>query len=137
MIRETTERSTLLVLLGLALLLAGGLLASGPIPQNVAYHGFADQRALFGVPNGLDVLSNIPFLLVGGIGISLLASHGFSMLGSQMLQRWEWAAWLILFAAVAAVAFGSSYYHLAPDNPRLVWDRLPITVAFTSMLALV
>lgn len=32
-------------------------------------------------------------------------------------------------------AFGSAYYHLAPDNERLFWDRLPMTVAFMSLVA--
>ena len=29
----------------------------------------------------------------------------------------------------------SSYYHLAPDNARLVWDRLPMTVGFMGLFA--
>ena len=52
----------------LAALAALSLLALGlldPIPQDLAYHNFADTRALFGLPNAYDVLSNIPFLLVG------------------------------------------------------------------------
>ena len=38
---------------------------------------------------------------------------------------------------VLLTAFGSSYYHLAPDNARLVWDRLPMTIVFMSMVAAV
>jgi hypothetical protein len=33
------------------------------------------------------------------------------------------------------VAWGSSYYHLAPDNSRLVWDRLPMTIVFMALVA--
>ncbi|PON68406.1 Senescence associated protein [Parasponia andersonii] len=40
------------------------------------------------------------------------------------------------FFGVAAVAFGSSYYHLKPNDARLVWDRLPMTIAFTSIMAI-
>ena len=141
MVGKTTSpdghRSTIAVLLVLAAAMAGALLAAGPIPQDPAYHGFADQRAILGIPNGLDVLSNIPFLLVGGLGLSVLASRGIAASEGRLRSRWELTAWLIVFAAVTAVAFGSSHYHLAPDNERLVWDRLPITVAFTSVLALV
>src|SRR5271169_2658193 len=36
-----------------------------------------------------------------------------------------------------AVAVGSACYHLCPNNQTLVWDRLPMTVAFMSLLALV
>ena len=32
-------------------------------------------------------------------------------------------------------AGGSAYYHLAPDNERLFWDRLPMTIAFMSLIA--
>jgi hypothetical protein len=30
---------------------------------------------------------------------------------------------------------GSAYYHLVPDNERLFWDRLPMTIAFMSLIA--
>jgi hypothetical protein len=30
------------------------------------------------------------------------------------------------------VAFGSTYYHLKPDNHRVIWDTLPVsTIIFT------
>jgi hypothetical protein len=32
-------------------------------------------------------------------------------------------------------AFGSGYYHWDPSNATLVWDRLPMTIAFTSLIA--
>lgn len=35
--------------------------------------------------------------------------------------------WTCFFVGVAAVAFGSGYYHLKPDDDRLVWDRLPVS----------
>jgi hypothetical protein len=34
-------------------------------------------------------------------------------------------------------AFGSTYYHWAPANPTLVWDRLPLAIVLISILALV
>jgi len=40
-----------------------------PIPQSEAYHNFADKRALFGIPNFLNVVSNLLFLVVGALGI--------------------------------------------------------------------
>jgi hypothetical protein len=38
----------------------------------------------------------------------------------------------VLFAGVTLSSLGSSYFHLAPDNARLMWDRLPMTIAFIS-----
>jgi hypothetical protein len=33
--------------------------------------------------------------------------------------------------------FGSAWYHLAPGDARLVWDRVPMTMAFMSIVAIV
>jgi hypothetical protein len=40
-----------------------------------------------------------------------------------------------VFVALLLVGAGSAYYHLGPNNARLVWDRLPIAIVFTSLLA--
>src|SRR5205823_5174947 len=91
------------------------------------YHLMADQRPAFGVPNGLNVVSNVPFALVGGLG--LVATWRRRDDGSPVFEdswlRWPYAA---VFLGTALTALGSSYYHLAPDNTRLVWDRLPMTL---------
>jgi hypothetical protein len=50
----------------------------------------------------------------------------------QPAERWPL---LVLFAGISLTAFGSAYYHLAPNNDRLVWDRLPMTVAFMGFFA--
>lgn len=42
-----------------------------------------------------------------------------------------------MFSGLILTAIGSAYYHLAPDNARLVWDRLPMTVVFMSLIAAV
>ena len=42
----------------------------------------------------------------------------------------------ILFFGVFCTSLGSAYYHLAPDNARLFWDRLPMTIAFMSLFAI-
>ncbi|HYE06157.1 MAG TPA: alkaline phytoceramidase [Planctomycetota bacterium] len=95
------------------------------LPQDEDYHRFADCRCWLGVSNTADVLSNAPFALVGIVGLWLAARR----------RTPERAAWLTFFVAVAATAIGSGYYHLAPDTPRLFWDRLPMTVAFMALTA--
>src|SRR5262249_28042753 len=45
--------------------------------------------------------------------------------------------YFIFFAGVFLAGFGSAYYHWAPDNSRLFWDRLPMTLAFTSLFVAV
>ena len=111
-----------LVLTCLAML--AGFMAWGPIAQNPAYHDFADRRELLSVPNLFDVASNVPFLMVGIAGMALCAGRRRPPLA---------ASWATLFAGTALVSFGSGYYHWAPGNDTLLWDRLPMTVAFMGL----
>jgi hypothetical protein len=97
-------------------------------PQDKDYHQFADERELLGVPNCLNVISNAPFVVAGVLGWLALRR---SRLGDGR-ERW---AWIIFFAGMMLTGFGSSYYHWDPDNDRLVWDRLPMTLAFMSFFA--
>ncbi len=99
------------------------------IPQNEAYHQFADQRTVLGIPNGLNVLSNACFLLVGlpGIGLTL---RGAGFLDPR--ERWPYCAF---FIGVTLTAFGSAWYHLDPNNHTLVWDRIPMTIGFLALVA--
>ncbi len=105
-----------------------------PISQGEAYHNFADQRALLGIPHCLDVLSNIFFLLVGLLGIRFVMRNRTET-GPALIRPLERVPYLIFFIAVALTAFGSAYYHLHPDDNRLVWDRIPIILAFLSLVA--
>lgn len=102
------------------------------ISQNPRYHQFADGRKILGIPNGLNVLSNIPFLLVGIAGCWVVLAHPRR---STLESAWLVWPYLALFLGSALTAFGSAYYHIAPDNPRLVWDRLPMTLAFIGLLS--
>ncbi|XP_072953860.1 uncharacterized protein [Typha angustifolia] len=109
------------------------MIVTPAIPQSQEYHDFADQRELFfGIPNTLNVISNIPFLFVGIAGLVLCYRGNYFRLSLQG-ELWGWTCF---FIGVAAVAFGSSYYHLKPNDARLVWDRLPMTIAFTSIMAI-
>jgi len=122
--RSTSWRYGILVLLMLGSLFT--VMSLEPIPQDLAYHDFADQRTFLGVPNILDVISNLPFLLVGILGLRYCIRAD---LGAGRL------AWIVLFAGVSLVSVGSAYYHWAPSNGTLVWDRLPMTVGFMGLLA--
>ncbi|MBZ5695779.1 MAG: alkaline phytoceramidase [Acidobacteriia bacterium] len=106
------------------------------IPQSEAYHNFADKRALLGIPNCLDVISNALFLVVGlpGMGFALrdTAERGPRFLDSR--ERWPY---FTFFAAVTLTAFGSAWYHLRPNDHTLVWDRIPMAIGFMSLVAAV
>jgi hypothetical protein len=120
----------MLVLFTMALTAAALLLPRIPQPQS--YHHFADQRAWLGIPNFLDVASNLLFALGGAWGLIFLFRTRDQ--GRFIDSREPWAYFLI-FLGLLLTAFGSSFYHLAPDNARLVWDRLPMTLAFMGLVS--
>lgn len=117
-------------------LVAAVLFTRDPIPQDPAYHRFADDRPLAGMPNAADVLSNLPFLVVGVLGMrfALGAVGGGS---PAFAHRAEAVPWVVFFAAVALTAFGSAWYHSRPSDASLLWDRLPLALVFTSLLGVV
>ena len=111
----------LVFLFGLAAVsLAALFLLVPPVPQSQIYHGFADQRTLLGVPNFWNVVSNLPFILVGALGLKYF--------------RRDLSAGMF-FLGVFLTGFSSSYYHWAPNDIGLLWDRLPMAVAFMAILA--
>jgi hypothetical protein len=105
--------------------------------QSQEYHRFADTRILLAVENAADTLSNLAFLLVGGLGLALLWRERAADGTGRFIAPQEMRPYWVFFAGVTLTSAGSAYYHLAPDDARLVWDRLPMTVAFMSLLAAV
>jgi hypothetical protein len=124
-------RLWLLALLTFCTVLAVAL--APPLSTPPVYANLADQRTLLGIPNFFDVVSNIPFFVVGAWGLHAVASDGGRTFRDPA-EKWPYA-WV--FLAVAATAFGSAHYHLAPDDERLVWDRLPIALGFMALVAAV
>ena len=110
------------VLYGLMIASLVALLPLPPLLQDQAYHQFADQRELFGIPNFWNVVSNLPFVAVGAVG--LLRFH-------------RDVTTTVLFAGIFLTGFGSSYYHLDPNDSTLFWDRLPMTICFAAILSAV
>jgi len=102
------------------------------VPQPRSYHQFADQRAWLGILNFGDVASNFPFAVVGIWGLWFVWSERGRPQFLDQRERWPYA---LGFFGLFLTAFGSSYYHLAPDNARLVWDRLPMTLVFMPLVA--
>jgi hypothetical protein len=97
-----------------------------------SYHHFADQRGWLGIANFGDVASNLAFLIAGVWGLSFLSRK---LNRERFLDSRECWPYLITFFGLVLTTFGSAYYHLAPDNERLVWDRLPMTIVFMPLVA--
>lgn len=117
-------RHSAAVLIAISAVAVVALSLHAPIPQDPAYHAFADVRSFAGIPNFADVLSNLPFLLVGLYGLT-----------RRPAPRMK-TGYLVLCAGIALVSLGSAYYHLSPTSATLLWDRLPMTVAFMALFAL-
>ncbi len=105
-----------------------------PMPQWAAYHDFADQRTLFGIPNFLNVASNGLLVLAGAAGLLRLLATSPPPLLVERRERWPY---LMFFLGVALTGFASAWYHLEPGNERLMWDRLTMSVALMSWLTAV
>lgn len=101
-----------------------------PFAQDPAYHAFADDRTLLGIPNFWNVASNLPLLVVGAWGLIFVARYPQSANSLPYV-------WVAFFSGLLLTAFGSGYYHLSPDNASLGWDRAAMTIGFMGLFTLV
>ncbi len=116
----------------LAAVLAGLLIvtcAAGPLLGALTTEWYADTRPFLGVANFLNVASNLAFLLVGLAGLVLCAGRPG---GDPALP-----AWRLFYAGMLLTCLGSAWYHLAPSDATIVWDRLGMIVAFVGLAAAV
>ena len=123
-----TMRTRSIVALTMLCIAAALLLPA--VPQSLEYHHFADRRDLLGIANFLDVVSNLGFLIVGIAGLVIV--FGGRARFEFRSERWPSA---VFFLGALLTALGSGYYHLAPDNESLFWDRLPMTIAFMGLVS--
>jgi hypothetical protein len=130
----TSDRQQLGVLALVALLgiACGALLFMPAVPQKLAYHTFHDGRSWLAIPNALNVLSNLPFVMIGGLGLT----HAWRAADTTITEALR-PCYSVLFLGIFLTGFGSALYHWAPDNHTLVWDRLPMTLAFMGLFSTV
>ena len=100
------------------------------MPQPLSYHAFADCRTFWAISNIFNVLSNLPFLVAGFMGLAIIWRGGGGFIDPR-----EQLPYLVFFLGALLTSAGSAYYHLAPDNERLVWDRLPMTLGFAGLVS--
>lgn len=124
----TSWRGWLLAAFTAALAIAAFVVPA--MPQPLSYHAFADCRTFWSIPNFFNVVSNLPFLAGGALGLVQVYRGG-----GRFLDAREQLPYLVFFLGAALTCFGSAYYHAAPDNPRLVWDRLPMTLGFAGLVS--
>ena len=123
--RQKLATILLLLLLGASLIVLFGFVP--PIPQDLAYHRFAPTSVeITGIPNTWNVITNLPFAVVGLLGL---------LFCSRTPHLAATGSWKLFFAGVTLTSIGSAYYHWQPTSATLVWDRLPMTIAFTSLFS--
>jgi hypothetical protein len=89
---------------------------------------FADRTPLFNLPNFWNVASNVPFLVAGAFGLWAVP---------RLQPQLATSSYLVFCLGVMLVGIGSAYYHYAPTNATLTWDRIPITIAFMGLFSIV
>jgi hypothetical protein len=121
-------------MLALALAVAVALALVPAVPEPRALRSLVDGRTFLGIANFLNVVSNVPLLLVGAWGLYVLARGR----PDAFVEPQEKRPYAFLFLAVALTSFGSAYYHLFPeDDTALMWDRLPMSVGFMALFCAV
>lgn len=124
---RTTRHAKILLLIFVFSVCLIGTSVIEPIPQNPGFHLFADSRTCLGILNFGNTISNIAFAFAGLWGLwTVMSPKTYGL----FITQWERWPYIIFFAGIFLVSIGSSYYHWSPNNERLFWDRLPITVAF-------
>jgi hypothetical protein len=120
------------ILAGVAIIAIIALPFIPRIPQDLTYHELIDTREVLGIPNFWNVVTNIPFFLVSLLGFTSLRSDRRIAIAPAL--RLSYTVFLV---GVMLVSVGSSYYHYAPSNTSLVWDRLPMAISFMALLVMV
>ncbi len=102
------------------------------IPQPANYHEFVDTRSFLGIRNFFDVISNIPIIIVGIVGLWYAWNKKQSIKDRPLA-----AIYFTLFLSIFLTGIGSAWYHLNPSNDSIIWDRMPLTVVFMSFFSMI
>ena len=154
--RDRTATTSIIMLL-LVVLISTFFLFVAPIQQPQKYHNFADKRRFlcschavtegFFLPPGMERSNNAGFIIpyfgdvvpntvifAGGVFGLVLLRFESSEEELDPSRTWQLHVCLpIFFYATVAISVGSTYYHWNPNDTTLVWDRIPMTLAFVSI----
>lgn len=122
------HKRTIALTAGIAIVATLFYLVVPPFGQDPSYHAFADTKTMLNIPNFMNVVSNLAFVAVGINGLVLLAHQRLLHDNTAVFPSYA-----LFCIGILLTGFGSGYYHLAPQNTTLVWDRLPMTIVFTTL----
>jgi hypothetical protein len=104
----------------------------GPISQPQEYHDFADDREILGVPNALDVMSNLAIIYPGVVGLAFIHESR----NRTQVSEDEISIQITLFSGMILTFAGSVWFHLDPTDSTMLWDRLGMSVVIGSCISL-
>ncbi|UXI04390.1 ceramidase domain-containing protein [Photobacterium sp. TY1-4] len=131
-----SRSARLLFLWGIVIVLAGLLVYFAPITQSRYFYQYADQRPWLGIANFANVVTNLPFLWVGILGLAQLRQSP-SRFSATALTPDSRTLSIAFYLGLITAFFASAFYHLAPDPWRLALDRLGICIAFIAFYCMV
>jgi len=120
------------LLIGISVVAFVAMLSISPIRQDPAFHNFADGREIASIPNFMNVISNLPFLLFGTAGLWMINKSRLN--GAFEELRTSCTVFLV---GILFTGIGSAFYHFNPNNSTLIWDRLPMTISFMSLFSVI
>ena len=129
----TNKTKTLIAFTLLTIILY--LLFGKPQTQPQSYHEFADTWGFLNIQNFFNVASNLVYLVVGLMGMYYL--HDNWQNKETFANPNEAIPFYVLFLGSVLLAFGSAFYHMAPDNITLMADRFTMTVGFMGALSFI
>ncbi|RZL91055.1 MAG: hypothetical protein EOP82_13860 [Variovorax sp.] len=146
MLAPSLSRREHRLLILFALLLATAIIGPALPTPELAGAAFADTRAWHGLPNAMDVLSNLPFAAFGIWGLLWLrrldGAHEDAQdaappttAATQPPDNALNCAWMF-FVGLILTAAASAFYHLQPDGQRLAVDRAGMSVVFAGLVGL-
>jgi hypothetical protein len=130
-----SRKNRIALLIGISIVAVVATFLFPPIAQDPNYHNLMDHRVFAGIPNFGDVISNLGFLLVGLLGLWTLVQIREDR--SRLILKQEMIPFIVAFVGTILIFIGSAYYHWAPSNETLVWDRLPMTLAFMGIFSMI
>lgn len=126
-----TNKIKTYLLVGISIIAFVSMLSISPIRQDPAFHNFADGREIASIPNFMNVISNLPFVLIGTAGLWMMNKS--RPIGAFEELR---TSCMLFFVGIFFTGIGSAFYHLDPNNLTLIWDRLPMTISFMAFFSI-
>ena len=119
----------IITLISIAVIGIIAVMLQSPIKQDVCYHQFADNRCIEFIPNAVNVISNLSFVIIGLMG--LIYSY------FKKIKNDTTASNYVFFIGIFLTGIGSSVYHYSPNTITLVWDRIPMTISFMAFFSII